>query len=462
MTDTSPSHPSEAPTVFRAGTLAYTRMGLVMVFFWLLWGMFVFMLMESLLPTLLPLLLKSHKATNAQLSFITTSLNVLGNLIFNPIVSFSSDRCRSRFGRRRPYIVFSTPFIVLSLALIPFGPDIAAYLQTIPWASAVISAVPLAPAILLIAVFVAMFQAFDTFVASTWYYLVRDCVPENMIGRFYGTFRLVGGIPGMIFNLLILPHGVALMKPIFVGMALFYGCAVLLMCWRVKEGTFPPPEPLPGDLRNPLLRAWGAIRLYFGDCFSHRLYWVYFTAGAMSTWAGAGGAFGILFSRDELGISLTHIGHIGAITQILGLAMAMPLGYAVDKYNFFRMTESGLIGRGIVALLGWFYVHDYPSLLVYSLVMAFVTGIYFAGLQKMQIAVFPKERYGQFGSANSAYASLGMIGLAVVAGQFVDWMGTYRSTLLWVGAFSFVASVLFIWTEKQWLRLGGWDNYKAP
>ena len=40
---------------FRVGTLQYTRSSLAMLFVWLLWGDFCFTLMETVVPSILPL-----------------------------------------------------------------------------------------------------------------------------------------------------------------------------------------------------------------------------------------------------------------------------------------------------------------------------------------------------------------------------------------------------------------------
>jgi hypothetical protein len=83
-------------------------------------------------------------------------------------------------------------------------------------------------------------------------------------------------------------------------------------------------------------------------------------------------------------------------------------------------------------------------------------------VSKVQLVTWPREKYGQFGSANSAFASLGMIGMAIAAAKFVDWMGNYRSYYLWAAGFSFASVLFYVWLEKEYQRLGGKDHYKAP
>lgn len=448
--------------LYHAGTLAYTGTGLVMLFAWLLWGYFIYALMERVIPTLLPLLLKQHHATNGQISFITTSLNVIGNMVLNPIISFSSDRYRSRWGRRRPFIIWSTPLVALTLALIPFGPDIANYLQGIPAVKHILDLSPIVPGILFVSVFVMGFQIFDTFIASTYYYLVRDTVPEEVIGRFIGSFRFVGAFAPLFYNLFVFGHAETHMKLIFVATAALYGVGISLMCWRVKEGEFPPPEPLHGNVSNPWQRLIAVVRMYVGDCFRHPIYWWWFLAIGMAAWGGASGVFAVLFQRDELGINLQVQGRLAAAGSIVVLTTALPLGYLADKCNYFRIIQFSVVLQGAAMALAWFFVRDVTTLLVFTLCSMLANTGFNMAAAKAQVAIFPKEKFGQYGSANSAFSSLGMIGMSLLAAKFVDHMGNYRSYLLWTSAFALLSLPLLIWVEKYWRKLGGKDHYRAP
>lgn len=48
----------------------------------------------------------------------------LSGLFVQPLVGYFSDRCTSRFGRRRPYILSGASFIVLAVTIIAFSADI--------------------------------------------------------------------------------------------------------------------------------------------------------------------------------------------------------------------------------------------------------------------------------------------------------------------------------------------------
>ncbi|MFZ4776550.1 MAG: MFS transporter, partial [Terrimicrobiaceae bacterium] len=97
--------PGGAPKTYHCGTLTYTKAGLFAVFAWLLWGDFCLTLMETVVPTVLPLKLKALGCSNAMMGVILATIPSILNIGVNPYVSFKSDRFRSRWGRRLPFII---------------------------------------------------------------------------------------------------------------------------------------------------------------------------------------------------------------------------------------------------------------------------------------------------------------------------------------------------------------------
>src|SRR5437763_655717 len=107
---------------WRAGTLTYTSGGLVMLYFYLLGGDFFWQLRERAISPSIPLLLRhfgaSDFATAVLWGFVPPALAIF----LSPIVSYRSDRCRSRLGRRIPFLLVATPpaFVAMvGLALSP-------------------------------------------------------------------------------------------------------------------------------------------------------------------------------------------------------------------------------------------------------------------------------------------------------------------------------------------------------
>src|SRR5256885_3639472 len=113
---------------WRAGTLTYTFGGLVALFFWLLWGDFALNLKERSVPDALKLLLKHFHASDFVLALLVTSLPQAMALIVTPIVSYQSDRLRSRWGRRIPFLFATAPLALLSMVGLAYSPAIGSWL----------------------------------------------------------------------------------------------------------------------------------------------------------------------------------------------------------------------------------------------------------------------------------------------------------------------------------------------
>lgn len=116
----------------RVGTLVYTKAGLATLFFWLLWGDFCFTLMEILAPSLLPILLREHNATNSEIALLVGTLASVLTMIMTAIASVKSDRHRGPNGRRIPFLFWPTPLIAILLAAIPFAPEETRFVLSTP------------------------------------------------------------------------------------------------------------------------------------------------------------------------------------------------------------------------------------------------------------------------------------------------------------------------------------------
>ena len=113
---------------YHVGTLTYTKASLAILFCWLLWGDFCYVLMETVVPSIMPLKFKALGASNTSLGMIMTTIPMIINSVFNPVISFKSDRYRSRWGRRIPFILLTAPVTVLFLLGVGFADSIGIWL----------------------------------------------------------------------------------------------------------------------------------------------------------------------------------------------------------------------------------------------------------------------------------------------------------------------------------------------
>lgn len=117
----------------RVGTLAYTNLGLFTIFFWILWGDLIFTLMEAVFPPSMPLQLSRLGIPNQWVIWIMGALGNTVNTVMGPLIGYRSDRTRSRWGRRIPYILASMPFLCLLLIACGFTDSIGAAIRASHW-----------------------------------------------------------------------------------------------------------------------------------------------------------------------------------------------------------------------------------------------------------------------------------------------------------------------------------------
>jgi MFS family permease len=446
----------ESRRIYTVGTLSYSRSGLIVLFGWLLWGDFIFTLMESVMPSLLPLILKANGASNREIIVVVSTLYMIFNAALNPIISYSSDRFRSRWGRRRPFIIVTTPFVVLFLCAIPFGGEIFKWLSTGGSIAGLLAWAPCAPLILVFGVLVAGFQVFNMFVSSVYYYLIADVVPRECLGQFYGLFRVCGALAGIVFNYFIFGLAEAHFKSIFCITAAVYGVVIVLMCLNVKEGTYPQVT----DERHG--HWWSGIQNYGRECFGHRYYWWVFLAYTSLGLAGAGNVFSVFFFTKELGVSLELFGKITAWSGVSFLICAYPFGIIIDRWGCHRALIASMTALTLSSILMFFFATDAVSGAVWAIIRGLPLSLSAMAIMKWTVEVYPRDRYGQFGSASALFSSLCGIVLGPVCGWVIDSIAIYRFFLIWSALFTGFGIVAAIIVHRKWLALGGLGDYRAP
>jgi MFS family permease len=444
------SHSSESPgksavnrpATFRAGTLEYTKGGLLLLFFWLLWGDFCQTLMEQVAPQLVPLLLKDNGAGNKEIAFLMATFGSILATVGVPIISTWSDNLRTRYGRRRPFLLLATPPTAISLAVMPFIPDFTLWLLGHSWAAKILSYSPVAPVILLLGVVVIGYTIFNMFIMSIFFYFFVDVVPEVYFSRFLALFRVVSTIAVFLFNFFLFGLAETHMKEIFVGLALLYLVFYMVATWKVKEGDYGPPQPkesLPKTIAN-----------YFRVCFRDPYFLWIFAMSVVYQTGNASNMFQIFFFRDELGLDLDTIGKMRAWPSLVCVALAYWCGSLADRFHPVRMLPWALLVWAATNLVAFFAIHGQWSMLV-GLSLISVAGFFGGICQGASLPrLFPKNQYGQFSSANALVQSFAGIFTSMLVGIAFDQLPSYRLCFLWT-AFFFAASAFLAWrVYRNW------------
>jgi len=456
------------------GTLVYTKAGLSMLFIWLLWGDFCFTLMEQVIPSIMPLKLKALDTPNWLMATILTAIPTAMATVVSPVLGYQSDRLRTRWGRRIPFLFISTPFVALFLFLMALSPEIGAFIHRVFLAGTRIS--PAAVIIVCIAVFMVGYKFFDLVSGLIFSYLLNDVVPRTHLTRFYALFRIAGIAASASYNYFIFKFGDSHTREILMGAALLYFVGFMQMCWKVKEGEYPPaPETL--DKRKGFR---SEAKTYFHECFIHRIYLYYFLHTACWNIGGASYVF-TLFLNLSLGVTLDQHGKILGVAQVLTALLLYPAGALADRLHPLRVmvwVKIGILASLLLNMI-WLVKTFSPQTNFYILVgiTAFTLPLnvmYVAATSPMIMRLLPSSRFGQFCSACFMMVSLFSILSSVAVGVIFDLIRRllpeaawgkdycYRFVPVWSFLFFSIGLVFLLLLFREWKRCGGDASYQPP
>jgi len=463
---------NEEPKIYRAGTLTYTKAALALLFFWLLWGDFCYFLVETVVPSIIPLKLKSLGASTLLIGVVLATIPRTISTICNPVISLKSDRFRSRWGRRIPFITVTMPFLVLCFLGLAFTDDIAQWLHmhlTMVFRNYSVTTITL----FILCVLLVAFDFFNSFVTSVFWYLFNDVVPDKLLSRFMSWFRMVIMATGALYNLFIFKHAKTHYKEIFIGAALLYFFGFGAMCLNVKEGEYPPPQENT-DKRRWLIRS---VKSYARQCMTLPHYWYLFLATMFLGVAGACAIFNIFFQTISMGLSLEQVGRLGFAGAVAS-AVYMPVsGWLADRYHPIRVVMVAYVLSVLITPIGliWLFWHPGPTVFFYftliqTIFISCPVGMLAAMMDPpLLMKIFPRAQYGQFSSAKAMLGSVTGIFSGALGGLYLKVLThffgertAYCLIPLWVIVFQSIAVGFIVMLYRSWLRYGGDESYVAP
>jgi MFS family permease len=473
---------------YQCGTLTYTRPALVVLFFWLLWGDFCYVMMESVTGPIMQLKFESLGASNALIGVVLVTIPGIVFSVMNPIISFKSDRFRSRLGRRIPFVIVTLPFLTLALVGLAYCNQIGLWVHGWVKGSGVSAN---AVVIGTIAVILVTFTFFNTAFTSMFWFLFRDVVPEHLLARFMSWFRLLALGSTALYQNFIFPYSATHSTQIFLGAAALYLVGFGLMVINVREGQYPPPPPYVGGQTGPL----AAVKTYARECHSHAHYWYFWLMTFIGSIGGGVGIFALFFTQ-RIGLDLNQIGRINMISSIVTGILVIGVGWLADRFHPIRVViAASLLGLVVTPVnLIWLFWHPPADALwqwhfhlahwqtvfevrqVYLVQFCIAIGLAspVAALSTvwdpvLLMRLFPHERLGQFCSTNSVWRNIGGVIGAVLAGASLDFVGrwvgkdqAYFYIPVWQFAFSLPTFYLLLKMYGSWKRYGGDAAYVPP
>jgi MFS-type transporter involved in bile tolerance (Atg22 family) len=311
----------------------------------------------------------------------------------------------------------------------------------------------------LLCFFVVSYHFFNMVLNNAYNWLLRDVVPQELMARFLGWFRIVSTGSSFAFLWFVFPHVLDNRKIVFLSVGAFYLVAFLLMCLNVKEGDYPPPPPKqerPGVLQSFLL--------YFRQCLSLPIYRNFFIAWVLTVAASnCAQPFFLLFANNTLGLEMDSMGKVLAWGQAAAMLAYLPMGWICDKFSSLGVAIVALFGLMLLSVLACLLVRDRESYLVYNLALTLPTVAWSLGSFAAAMKLFPEEMFGEFSSGLNVFGCGGLILGNFLMGRFMDLVqSNYRMAFLWSAALFALAIYPMFRVYRDWERYGGPYHYKAP
>jgi MFS family permease len=439
--------------IWHAGTLTYTAWGLVAVFAWLLLGDFAFQLKERGAIPMMQILLRKYEASNFVMGMMVGSLPQVIGMLLGPVIAYKSDRHRGPRGRRIPFLLAATPLTVVGMVGLGFSPVIG------PWFADLIGRPEWSrPAILWsFALFWTVFEVASVVCNSLLLALVNDVVPRQLIGRFFGLFRVFSVAAGMVFGALLMGRIDQYYLAMFLGIGAIYGVCFTWMCLRVREPVYPPPQPSTG---GPL----AATKTYLRESFTRPFYLWYFASVAAAYLAFQPiNLFSLYFARS-VGITDDWYGKLGAMQLGISLLLSFPFGWLADKFHPIRMVMLALVLHGTAALVAFALVGGPNGFAIAHIGGGALAGLWITAWYALTPALVPKAKFAQYFAAMTVFYSAVQVVGGLGFGELFDRLNSqYRYMFLIAAVFDFFAIALTLVVYRHFKRHGGMTpNYVPP
>jgi len=456
---TPPTTTDKGGPVYKVGTLIYTPAALLTVMFWMLLGDLCLQIMEQLPTSLVPLQLRWATASDTLIGFIAGSLPAVLGILLNPVIGIQSDRHRGKLGRRRPFLLASTPLVIVALLGLGLATPIAEILGK--WTGAQSLA---ALKIGWLGGCMAVFVVANTYIMQVYQFLFVDVIPKEVMGRFVGCYRAVGALGAFVFHRYMFGHAETHTALIYITAAVLYGVSFFLMIWKVKEGEYPEPAPKLGFLET--------TKSYFTECFSNSFYLKTYSL-AFCFWCSIVPlwTFLVFFGTKPgqasgyaptLGLSLTAFGEARGWCSLVQVPVFFLVGPLVDRFHPLRIGMLGMLLTSLTFFANFAFVHNEKSFTFWLITNFVAQAIYMGAYLAILPRLLPSEKYGQFFTANQIFGFAGVALAPVLCGRLLEWVKDYRFIYIWCGSFTLIGFFMCILLYRHWCRLGGDTSFQPP
>lgn len=347
------------------------------------------------------------------------SLDNIAAVFIQPWIGIKSDRTRSRWGRRMPYIMVGAPLSVVGFITIPYvvklvPPEMSGQLAQLK--------VPFALLVLALGITLLAAAIYRTPAVA----LMPDIVPSKFRSQANGIINLMGGI-GVVIGLFAggLLFDIDIALPFIVGGAVVLISSAIVVFW-VKE----PDAPADDDPMAKQSRLLDNLREVWQDDDRSVLYLLL----AIFAWFVAYNALETFFTSYATTVLDVTAGRASQLFTIAGgvfILFAVPAGYLAGKFGRKRTIITGLSVFALAVLL-IALTHNVASVTVALVMVGASWALVNINSLPMVVDSVPQNKLGTYtGLYYFASMSAAIVG-PIAIGQTVDVFG-YRS-MFWAAA----------------------------
>ncbi len=350
----------------------------------------------------LPLFLKQYTSNAILLGLMGSSHSVEGALI-QPIVGSLSDNARSRWGRRRPFMII---FLTLTAVILMITPLLSGLPASIRLGSIVFS----------IFLFTVLFNiGFDPYQA-----LMPDITPEHQRGRVMGVWSLFGNaaqaaiLPlAFILSARFSGNGSLIFKIQFLIVGGLMVVTTLITCLTIKEPKTAAHAAHRKKITAEIKEALKGIKTLK-------------QAGkALIVFAVSGAGIGAVVPNLTIFVeTITHCTDgqaqmMGFVLLLSTIVSVLPFGWLADKYGPKKVIFTSFVLLGI-ACVNALWIHTLSQVIVVMIVAGIGNGAQAASVYPLLTDLIPGEEVGFYTGFQSTMLSIAQPFTIVITGMLIN------------------------------------------
>jgi MFS family permease len=231
------------------------------------------------------------------------------------------------------------------------------------------------------------------------------------------------------------------------------------MCFKVREGDYPPPPP-PGPAGAQFLPA---AKTYFRDCFGNPYYLWFFGATTLSWMAFVpGNLFGVFYAKS-LHMNTDTLGKCAAIMYTVSLLLSYFLGALADRFHPLRVGIAAMSLYALATLWASIFATDVKTLFFAIILQGVLAGAWMTGTAALGQMLLPKLKFAEFASASGIVGCIGTMIVGPIMGAILDHTGhDYRLIFVADCILAVLACLSSLRLYYKFIALGGPANYLPP